>query len=80
MLYGISMTEVYIRDLEPLTKLDPLLLPQLVFICPSHELPTFFNHIPTDVSAAWLFREVNMKEKHGYFNVKEVTDTGSGYI
>ena len=62
-------------DLQPLIKLDPLLLPQLVSICPTEELPSFIELIPTYLSAAWLSHwleksrdlnneEVKLKDKY----------------
>ena len=40
--------------LEPLLQLDPLLLPLLVYACPTHELPSLFAVIAPSVSASWL--------------------------
>ena len=41
-------------QLNPLFQLDPLLLPLLVFICPTPELPSLFAEIPPSMSASWL--------------------------
>ena len=48
------MVEKVFDRLQPLTVLDPLLLTELVYICPKLELPFLFLQIPTFVSTAWL--------------------------
>lgn len=45
-------------DLQPLIQLDHLLLPLLVNICPSDELPKLFCFLPPYLSAAWLSAKV----------------------
>lgn len=46
------------EDLKPLTFLDPLLLPLLMNICQSQEVPSLIPHIPPYLSAAYISKAI----------------------
>lgn len=52
------------NELKPLSQLDPLLLPLLVYICPYRELSELFSLIPTYLSVAYLNELVNHDGVH----------------
>ena len=52
--YNYRFSMAVSDKLQPLIQLDPLLLPQLVYICPTHQISSLFAVIPPSVSASWL--------------------------
>ena len=48
------LIECHYKTLEPLLMADPKLLPVLMYICPSKQLPFLIREIPVRVSAAWI--------------------------
>ena len=51
--FSCSLIQVF-DCLKLLAHLDPLFLPQLMYVCPSHELHELFLLVPTYLSTAYL--------------------------
>ena len=60
--FSCSLIQVF-NCLKPLAHLDPLFLPQLMYVCPSHGLYEFFLRVPTYLSTAYLKKMLSENEK-----------------
>ena len=56
------LIERHYSTLKPLLIADPKLLPVLMYICPSKQLPFLIRKIPVLVSAAWISNLIDITD------------------